>query len=541
MHLWKLYFGARADTTEPLLASVRSFGAGVDGVAHSSFVGVVVIGGMIALGAIIYRASQQGRAQQSQLPPKIPHHQSPARSHPASAADVSPGAGPSVLGDHAWYPAARGVRIAGYDIPGGMIYCGSGLPSPGAYGSAEAAQLDPTLPVDPRVPDRDGHTMDYYPRYAGMTPVARAAYLEWSASGRANPNYSIGYVFLFFYGIERRVLIDAGISAPAHAEIPVLLAEVERLLSVYSNNASFRGYATRFRDYVRVTHQLPSPRASKRLADESFEVPFSVAAEVGTCVAAGTPIPAVLALAWFNSHPDCRIRTPGRRCPEEFRSLFTIRYRDAHGEGLVLKASKSTLEARYQPANPGMAGMEFKQDTALPKTAMLAGPVKKVAKVADAVQNELDAYSRWLGRNPDAEDRRPGLALLPPALLASTGADEANEMKDWVSELLGGRSCTVVHGRRRRRTRAELGDPGRGPTVEEGGHGPQPDAASRWGSHRTRPAFWRPSDCPREADRYFQTERVPRHDAFGRIPSGSGRAPPGRGRRSLERSRSHVR
>jgi hypothetical protein len=51
--------------------------------------------------------------------------------------------------------------------------------------------------------------MGYWPLYSGIDPASRAAYLHWLTGGRKAPEAYIGYVFLFFYGIERRVLVDA--------------------------------------------------------------------------------------------------------------------------------------------------------------------------------------------------------------------------------------------------------------------------------------------------------------------------------------------
>ena len=50
--------------------------------------------------------------------------------------------------------------------------------------------------------------MTYWPSYSEISSAARTAYVDWLASGR-RPGAHIGYVFLFFYGIERRVLVDA--------------------------------------------------------------------------------------------------------------------------------------------------------------------------------------------------------------------------------------------------------------------------------------------------------------------------------------------
>lgn len=155
-------------------------------------------------------------------------------------------------GGSCWISPGQTVNVHGLELPGGMLYVGAGLPGANiGRSSVEPALINPALPIDRLQPDYAGHHMDYWPSYAEIPPASRAAYLEWLAHGRPAGAY-IGYVFLFFYGIERRVLVDARTSAQARAEIPALLTEVERLLELYAANNSFRRYASDFLATARV-------------------------------------------------------------------------------------------------------------------------------------------------------------------------------------------------------------------------------------------------------------------------------------------------
>lgn len=88
-----------------------------------------------------------------------------------------------------------------------MIYVGRGLPPIKEWTAVtEPALIDPALPVDVQRADRDGREMSYWPSYSAISPTCRSAYLDWLAGGRSDPGISIGYVFLFLYGLERRVL-----------------------------------------------------------------------------------------------------------------------------------------------------------------------------------------------------------------------------------------------------------------------------------------------------------------------------------------------
>jgi TerB N-terminal domain len=104
-----------------------------------------------------------------------------------------------------------------------------------------------------------------------------------TADGRHSPQAPAGYVFLFFYRLERRVLLDTLSGDPAAgAELPQIRAEVVRLLSVYGSNRSFHGYGSEFLEVIdlmvtshgRVEDDL---RAEPRGADAQPGVPGDIA------------------------------------------------------------------------------------------------------------------------------------------------------------------------------------------------------------------------------------------------------------------------
>src|SRR5690606_16718019 len=84
--------------------------------------------------------------------------------------------------------------------------------------------------------------------YSSIEPECRLAYLQWLTNGKKDPNAYIGYVFLYFYGIERRIIADM----PEREEMLLLIGEIERLRSIYSANRSFDGYSTRLLDAARL-------------------------------------------------------------------------------------------------------------------------------------------------------------------------------------------------------------------------------------------------------------------------------------------------
>jgi len=72
--------------------------------------------------------------------------------------------------------------------------------------------------------------LGYWPRYENMTPGQRGNYLSWLASGKQGQLDDIGYAFVYFYGLERRVFIDG-------KDVDLIIPEVVRLLCAIPNQA----------------------------------------------------------------------------------------------------------------------------------------------------------------------------------------------------------------------------------------------------------------------------------------------------------------
>lgn len=337
--------------------------------------------------------------------------------------------------------------MAGHEIAGGMLYVGSKLRRlRSSYGSdVDPALIDPSLRVDRHRPDRGGETMDYWPSYSTISEGARAAYLEWLAGGRRDPGAYVGYVFLFFYGLERRLLVDAPSSEVARAETSQLLTEVERLLSLYGESSSFRGYATGFLEVGRLLHHsVPLSSLEPPTERQRFGMPLSLKLALGAFVKTGQPIPPPWALAWLLHAPDVRLRTPAERCPREFTELFCLRYGEKTKQGgLVIKPNKTKLVASYQAASATFLGPVDLKVPDLPDVTALKAPLAKLQTFGEAAMLELEAYSRWVGRTDD-RDSPAALALLPPELAAKRDSPGARQLLDWVEGQLQDRDLAIV-------------------------------------------------------------------------------------------------
>jgi uncharacterized tellurite resistance protein B-like protein len=319
------------------------------------------------------------------------------------------------MGDAVWIPAGQSAYAGGQAIHGGLLYIGSVLAAEKGR-VPEPALIDPGLPVDPRMPDYAGAKMDYWPSYSSIAPECRAAYLLWLLDGRRAPGAYIGYVFLYFYGLERRLLVDSQQSSAARAEHPALVREIERLLHIYGKNGSFSGYAESLLRFLSLAGGPRRYLSAPPTQDDGWELPFELRLGLGQLAADGRPVPVAWALAWVRLHPEAWLRTPASRCPEEFDELFSRRYLEQFGDGMMVEPGGRLLQSGYRPASPGILSRDQPAGWRVPDVGDAEVPLGRLRELASAVCTELDAYSRYLGRHPDAAGTAGALALLPPGL-----------------------------------------------------------------------------------------------------------------------------
>jgi uncharacterized tellurite resistance protein B-like protein len=347
----------------------------------------------------------------------------------SSSANSRELSGPPADPDKLWVPAGREVTIKGIHIPGGMIYVGKNLRPGSAYRQVEPALIDPDKSVDSSHLDIGGSSLTYWPTYADLSPGARAAYLTWLSQGRRTPGTNIGYVFLFFYGLERRLLIDSNTSAIARGEAGSIIGEAEQLLYEYGTNGSFSGYAAGFLEYARAKFLPDSISFDPAKLSRTWYFPLSLKLALARFAETANPLTSELALAWVRCDPQRWLRTPAHRCREEFNALFASRYHAKFGEGVVLKSNKSKIRIEYRPASGGLIGLPFAEDLDKPDITALTSPLKSLHDIADSCVDDLQAYSRLIGRRPEDAHALLAVALLPDEILATSSSEKVAELK----------------------------------------------------------------------------------------------------------------
>ncbi|MDI9369790.1 MAG: TerB N-terminal domain-containing protein [Synergistota bacterium] len=305
-----------------------------------------------------------------------------------------------------WIEPGRSFTCRGVEIAGGMLYVGSRMRD---YTAAnDACLIDPSLPVSFDGPCREP-VNDPLPRYETLTPRQRGSYLTWLSQGRRGPA-DLAWLLLFFYGIERRLFVDAKRESVSREERNALVAEVADLSELYGEHRSFRGLCKNFLATIWVLSGLYADIPgyvdfTDRFCANSFKAVFSL------YVSRGRRIPGEVALQWLLLHPE---HIPGaaglaaKREPEVFERLFLEGYKESLGDGIFIHNNRSPLTIVYKGANPSFGNGVKVSVASLPDPFLLATPFRNIRTVAEecvaAMKNDQSLDLRGPRKRGDDQD-----------------------------------------------------------------------------------------------------------------------------------------
>lgn len=342
-----------------------------------------------------------------------------------------------------WHPPGTAAYVKGYAISDGMVYVGDnlggGLTSYYTSGVAPCF-IDVNLPVARTNADVSGAGMHYWPSYSEIAPECRLAYLEWLAGGKRAPQYSIGYVFLYFYGIERRLLIER----PDARETGFLVKEILRLRQIYGGNASFQRYSRALLEAIEARHLLANPNSAVQfkpdLSATNQEMPLPLRIAIALKVSREEPLSFELATAGYLSIPEfaggSRLRVGATRARSEFLDLMRLRFAKAFPDGFKLRNKKSSqLRIDYKAASKNeridlAAGMNLK---GVPDPIELTWT--KLVELGEEAMDDLAPYARFIGRNPEKSASPEALLLLPAELQSNAVEDRFASQTEWLEAL----------------------------------------------------------------------------------------------------------
>jgi len=343
--------------------------------------------------------------------------------------------------DARWIPPGASVSVNGFDIPGGMVYVGSFMSaSPGggwAAGEPAPCLINPALKVAAGKPKID-LDMGYWPSYSAIDPIHRLNYLHWLSSGKRDAQFPVGYAFLYFYGLERRLLADN----LSHEEETLLIAELERLRNLYTASGSFTGYSTRLLDVVQLRRLSATPPGldgwKPSLTEQAATMPIPLRLKLGVMAAMGTPLDfehAMAAMLTMPHHQGGIRRGIGMtRTHAEFLDLARRRFAAQFTSGFPLRNKKdSTLTLTYRAASRNLeVGIGVEGIARVPDPLDLTWT--KMIELCSKAADDLTPYARAVGKER-VHANSVGAALALPQDFGDTAATVA--FKRWLESLPG--------------------------------------------------------------------------------------------------------
>ncbi len=310
-----------------------------------------------------------------------------------------------------WLGTGNSFKIKDYLVIDQLVYW-----SDSSNHIPEASCIDLKLPVSN--PGTITSELGYWPEYSRMSPAQRANYLLWLTGGCKSPLSDIGYAFVYFYGLERRALVDG-------KDLDTITLETLRLLRTYASSASFNSYLRAFLLFITVKNRFESIDETELiyllgdgltgLGEEAFRV----------------------LLAWFynNKRPvsaDYALEIAGRdlrsprsvvteRAREQFQKLFAMKYAARFPQGMFLKAAVREYTIEYRPASPSLLKLTRSGDLScslsITNVLGIQSQFKPLVEIWGQCIEELRAYSREIAKGPGSDEAAVYRAL-PEALKA---------------------------------------------------------------------------------------------------------------------------
>jgi tellurite resistance protein len=298
-----------------------------------------------------------------------------------------------------WYAPGQSLIHAGFLIDGGMLFASDrSLPWPG-----EPSAIITSLAVA-AVAAHPLSDLGYYPSYDRVSAEQRRSYLEWLSVGRTDQDpaqRSLGYLFIFFYGLERRIIVDGD-------RDPSLLQEIVRLLEFYGPAHKSRSLKSYFLQLLHFAGWQLGSDAYRELWSRLLAFDGDRPDEDGLRFALanlyqrGEPLDWLVACRLAFANVESRRSTVVARTQDKFFALFEQRFREQFPAGFTLEAAKQEAVVQYRPASNALAQISYQRhrnnpfELRIPNVAGLHSQFKPLPKIWNACIDDLSGYSRAL-------------------------------------------------------------------------------------------------------------------------------------------------
>jgi tellurite resistance protein len=298
-----------------------------------------------------------------------------------------------------WYAPGKCLIHAGFLIDGGMVFASDRILAWPGEPSAIITSLPVAGVAAPPLAD-----FGYYPSYDRISAEQRRCYLEWLSNGRTDAEpaqRSLGYLFIFFYGLERRIVLDGD-------RDPFLLQEVIRLLEHYGPAHKSRSLKSYFLQLLHFAGWQLGSDAYRELWSRLLAFDGDRPDEDGLRFVLANlyqrrePLDWLVACRLAFTNLESRRSTVVARTQDKFFSLFEQRFNEQFPSGFLLEAAKQETLVQYRPASSALAQISYQRrrdnpfELRIPNVAGLHSQFKSLPKIWNACIDDLSGYSRAL-------------------------------------------------------------------------------------------------------------------------------------------------
>lgn len=266
--------------------------------------------------------------------------------------------------DAQWYPPGEVVNIHGFRIKG-MVYVGEFLPScrtAHLYGrhrekepslitlALDVGKPNPMSPIDTLCQELDDLS------YQRLNPVNRATYLQWLADGRQSDDILFHYVWLFYFGLERRLYWDQNVP---NAERKVLLEEVFNLYLRFGHIQHFATCALECLQRAAILYPQLAPLSRNQLLTIGLargDIKFSLLPKylISEAIKKGEPLDTELAYWYGRILSEEKNFSQYRNRELSVYERFINNFKELSLKVRTVEPNTTTLSFEFKPANPGM-------------------------------------------------------------------------------------------------------------------------------------------------------------------------------------------
>ncbi len=334
-----------------------------------------------------------------------------------------------------WYPPGQTVLFEDLTLLGGMFYS-----TPLALDrTGEPSAIVTTAKVS-KYSDAPSWDVGYYPAYENLLPSQRRTYLEWLAAGRRDQRpeeRALGYLFLYFYGLERRIILDKD-------RDPALIEELLALLGHYTPHHKSRSLRSYFLSLAHYGSRLIGTDQYRYFWPRFFEIDEGKTGDeamklvLANLCELGEPMHWSIAYRLAMASPASRKSVVVCRAQQEFWTLFQTRYENDFSGGMNLKAAKHAAVFRYQPASMALLartdyGKAWPYELKVANAAGLHSQFSRISEIWNSCVDDLSGYTRALSskKQTDAGGLKAWMEL--PDELKEKNASPMQPFWEWMA------------------------------------------------------------------------------------------------------------